>query len=217
MGRARITNGQNQAIKGLFGDTRGRLLVELCGQPQTAAELAARVETSSNAVRVHLDGLRKAGLVDYTIERRGVGKPRHVYANTASAEILLSIGYVPTLEALLQELREQLNGGFSPFLRSAGRSLGEQVSTPERGVPAAVAALESLGASVAVKRIAGGRRLSTRCCPLAAVTRTTPEMCSLVESMLAATSGLRVNELCVRGAHPRCHFLLDAQPTERSI
>ena len=58
---------QRVPASGVWGEARGRILVELCGHPQTAAELATRVGTSGNAVRVHLDGLRDAGLVDYTV------------------------------------------------------------------------------------------------------------------------------------------------------
>src|SRR5215212_9654966 len=98
---------RSDAVNGLFGDARGRLLVELCGRPQTAVELARRVKTSSNAVRVHLDGMRRAGLVDYVVERRGVGKPRHVYAITATAEELLSAAYTQTLVALISILQQR--------------------------------------------------------------------------------------------------------------
>lgn len=201
---------RTEAVNGLFGDARGRLLLELCGQPQTAVELARLVETSANAVRVHLDGLRRAGLVDYIVEKRGVGKPRHVYAITATAEDLLSAAYTQALQALLDTLRNRLNGGFAPLLRDVGKTLANERNEKKRGgVRGAVSALESLGASVATKRKAGATTLTTRCCPLAAVTRTTPQMCEMVESLLATSSGLPVTERCTRGAHPRCSFVVD--------
>lgn len=200
-----VTDGD--AVGGLFGDARGRLLRALCGRPQTAAELARRVKTSSNAVRVHLDGLRRVGLVDYQVERRGVGKPRHVYAITSAAENLLSVGYIPTLDALLDELRNHLKSGFTPFMRQVGQALAERSgSRGHRGIPAAVSALESLGASVSVKRNPDGGMMTTQCCPLAAITRNKSEVCNLVASFLASASGQRVQDECVRGEHPRCHF-----------
>lgn len=205
------TGGQRakNGIAGLVGQPRLRLLEEMCGRPQTAAELARRVNTSANAVRVHLDGLRQAGLVDYVVERRGVGKPRHVYTITRAAEDLLSTGYAPTLEAVLRKLSEQLDGGLRPFLRDVGKSLGDQyASTDREGFRAAVVALESLGSPVRVKRTVSSRQLTTNCCPLAVVTRNTPEICALVESLLASASGLHVVEHCVRGRHPRCQFQL---------
>src|SRR5438067_13111617 len=92
----------SKAVDGILGEPRGRLLTALCGRPQTAVELATAVGTSSNAVRVHLAGLRSAGLVDYQVARRGVGKPTHVYSVTTAAEYLLSSAYAPTLQALLE-------------------------------------------------------------------------------------------------------------------
>lgn len=200
---------RTEAVNGLFGDSRGRLLTELCGQPQTAVELARRVKTSSNAVRVHLDGMRRAGLVDYIVERRGVGKPRHVYAITATAENLLSAAYTQALEALLATLRTRMNGGFAPLLRDVGETLAKARDSKKTGIRSAVSALESLGASVVTKRNKSATTLTARCCPLAAVTRNTPEVCGLVESLLESSSGLAVTEQCVRGAHPRCSFLVD--------
>ena len=194
---------------GLLGGARTRLLEELCGKPQTAIELAAKVNTSASAVRVHLDGLKKAGMVDYRIERRGVGKPRHVYALTTFAESLLSRGYVPTLDAVLGKLRHRLDGEFATFLRDVGRSLAKsKPSARSGGVQAAVSALESIGASVTVTGNKTVSQLRTNCCPLAAITRKNPEMCGLVESMLASASGRAVQEHCLRGEQPRCEFTI---------
>ncbi|MFL5607026.1 MAG: helix-turn-helix domain-containing protein, partial [Gemmatimonadaceae bacterium] len=114
------------ASNGVFGEPRGRLLTELCGHPQTATELAERVRTSSNAVRVHLDALREAGLVAFTVERRGVGKPTHVYALTEAAEYVLSAAYAPALRAILATLRQERDGGLAAWLRGAGATLTRQ-------------------------------------------------------------------------------------------
>ena len=213
MAAKRIPDGsaaRHNAIEGLFGYARARLLYELCGEPQTASELARRVATSSNAVRVHLDGLRTAGLVDYRVERRGVGKPRHVYAITSEAENLLSAAYARTLKTLLEKLDSRLDGELSALLREVGASLGalQDTTASEKGLGTAVGAFESLGASVSVKRTGARRELNTKCCPLAVVTRDTPAMCGMVKSLLATASGMRVSEKCARGEHPRCHFVL---------
>src|SRR5215218_5141352 len=123
-------------VHGVLGEPRGRLLARLCGRPQTAVELAEQVGTSSNAVRVHLEGLRSAGLVVYEIARRGVGKPTHVYSLTAAAEYLLSSAYLPTLQTLVEILRGRLNGGFTPLLREVGASLAKTSATKptKRGI-----------------------------------------------------------------------------------
>src|SRR2546423_2768628 len=117
---------QQLATNGILGEPRGRVLAELCGHPRTAAELAERIGTSSNAVRVHLDALRGAGLVAFTVERRGVGKPTHVYALTEAAEYVLSAAYAPALRAILVTLRQERDDGLAAWLRGAGATLTRQ-------------------------------------------------------------------------------------------
>jgi predicted ArsR family transcriptional regulator len=67
--------------------------------------------------------------------------------------------------------------------------------------------LGSFGAPATVKTQAKERVVSNTFCPLAAVTRQTPEVCQLMESLLSAASGIRLRERCERGAHPRCAFI----------
>jgi predicted ArsR family transcriptional regulator len=206
-------SARSSKVHGVLGEARGRLLTELCGKPQTAVELAKKVGTSSNAVRVHLDGLRSAGLVDFRVDRRGVGKPTHVYALTSEGESVMSSAYAPTLQALLDILRERLDGGFAPLLRHAGTSLAKRVHGSARqparpSIAAATALLRELGGPVTVEIVGKERVLSNTCCPLAAVTREGPEVCQLMEEALTAASGVTMRERCARGEHPRCAFVV---------
>jgi predicted ArsR family transcriptional regulator len=185
------------------------VLSELCGHPQTAAEVAARVGTSANAVRAHLESLRDAGLVDYCVERRGVGKPRHVYAMTSAAEALLSSAYEPTLEALLELLARRRKSDFRSLLRALGSVLGARAAagaSKRRPLAVAAATLESFGAPVTISTRSGERIIGNQCCPLAGVARRTPEICEMMESLLQAASGLRLQARCERGSQPRCSF-----------
>lgn len=185
--------------------------------PQTAIELGARLGISANAVRVHLDGLRRAGLVDYRVERRGVGKPRHVYSITASAEYFLSAAYAPTLNALLSVAEKQLNGGLRTLLREAGGALCNEMHKPSGASPvkAAANALASLGRPVKITKRGSARVLTTSCCPLGTASRRTSHVCVLVEAMLTAASGLPVSEACVRGDEPRCRFMIGPSTESR--
>lgn len=199
------------AAQGLLGDARVRLLDRLCGSPQTAAELASRLGISANAVRVHLEALRAAGLVAYRVERRGVGKPRHVYSITTAAEYLLSTAYAPTLIALLKAADDRSHDDVGSLLRAAGETLfREMPARPELPpVTAAARALESLGRPVRVTKEGSSRVLATQCCPLGAVSRESPHICALVEAMLISASGLAVRETCHRGDQPRCRFRVE--------
>ena len=209
-----------QAASGsVLGEPRGRLLTTLCGHPATAAELAERVGTTGNAVRVHLGALREAGLVEFRVERRGVGKPTHVYSLTAAAEYLLSSAYAPALRAMLDTLREDLDGGVETWLRRAGAALfRSRHSTVRRGdeVTDGIELLRSLGAAVSTEIDGRDTIVRTSCCPLGAVTRAAPESCKLLEGALGATlPSHRVRERCERGEHPRCVFVLEAARTRR--
>ena len=203
------------ASSAILGEPRGRVLVELCGHPQTAAELAERVGTSSNAVRVHLDALRDAGLVGFAVERRGVGKPTHVYALTETAEYVLSTAYAPALRAILATLRQELDGGLSVWLRRAGATLADQEgpsTLQHTHLDAALELLRGLGAVVSVERHGNNHIVRSACCPLGAATRTVPEICKLLEGAVGATLPSHlVQDRCDRGEHPRCAFVIEAR------
>lgn len=196
----------------ILSEPRGRLLGELCAHPQTAAELAERVGTSSNAVRIHLNALRKGGLVAFDVERRGVGKPAHRYSLTSAGEVLLSNAYAPVLRAMLEALRQDLDGELAPWLRRAGASLArEHSSTGRRSgeIDRGVELLRTLGAVVSTSKEGRDTIIRTSCCPLAAATRSAPESCKLLEGALDAILPSRdVRERCERGDHPRCVFVL---------
>jgi len=196
-------------IHRVLGEARGRVLTELGAQPQSAVELAERVGTSSNAVRVHLESLRDAGMVDYEIVRRGVGKPTHVYSLTPLGEYLMSSAYAPVLQGILDTLRSHMNGDFTPLMRDVGASLGSRAgpAASQKGLETAAEVLGSFGAPATVKTQAKERVVRNTCCPLAAVTRRTPEVCQLMEALLSAASGTRLRERCERGAHPRFAFV----------
>lgn len=199
------------AVAGVTGTARGRLLAELCGSPLTALELAARVHTSSNAVRVHLQALRRAGLVQYHVERRGVGKPRHVYTLTFAAEYLLSSAYAPALRAIVDTLRAQADGAAATLLRDAGAALAVERDPGSDGEPkvqAGVRLLRALGGSPRLERREDEAVLHSDCCPLGAVTRATPELCFLLEGAIATATGAPARQRCERGAHPHCAFVL---------
>jgi predicted ArsR family transcriptional regulator len=194
----------------VLGETRWRILVELCRHHLTASELADVVQTSANAVRAHLDALEDAGLVIFAVERRKVGKPTHVYSLTSAAESLLSKGYAPALAAVLLVARERLNGGFLPLVRDAGTALAASAETrlSGQGIERAKALLDGLGAPSEIVQSNGRTTVRAACCPLGAITRQTPEMCSMMEAAVSAASGMSVRERCVRGDHPQCEFEL---------
>src|SRR3954463_15079999 len=96
-----LTSGLSQRF---HESTRGRILSLLRVAPRTVDELAGELKVTDNAVRQHLTGLERDGLVRGVGVRRsgGAGKPATVYELHADAEPLLSRAYAPVLGTLLE-------------------------------------------------------------------------------------------------------------------
>ena len=88
-------------LKALGDETRFSMYRELASSthPLSAHDLADRLGIHANTVRLHLERLREAGLVDVEPVRRGtVGRPQHLYFLAAGAPAL---GFDPPAHALL--------------------------------------------------------------------------------------------------------------------
>jgi len=87
------------------GGVRGSILLQLKrSQSLTTKELASRLGVSLNAVRHHLRDLEQHGLVEYQIERRGVGAPVFAYRLAEAGLALFPRRYETLLLGLLQQL-----------------------------------------------------------------------------------------------------------------
>jgi len=196
----------------LLESTRGRVLALLRRSAQTVNELAAALDLTDNAVRLHLAALERDGLVEqHGVRREGAGKPAHVYRTTAAAEALFPKPYdrvLAELLALLEERhgREQVEA----WLREVGERLGRPAaakagSLRERAEHAA-AVLTDLGGLAEVQEDDGALRLQGYGCPLGALAATHPSACSLAEALVTELVGAPVVEECERGERPRCGF-----------
>src|SRR5690349_19473957 len=91
-------------LKALGDETRFSMYQELASStaPVTASELADRLGIHANTVRLHLERLREAGLVEVEPVHRGtVGRPQHVYSLAPGAP---GLGFDPPSHALLAGL-----------------------------------------------------------------------------------------------------------------
>jgi DeoR family suf operon transcriptional repressor len=87
------------------GGVRGSILFQLKrSQSLTTKELASRLGVSLNAVRHHLRDMEQHGLVEYRIERRGVGAPVFAYRLADAGLALFPRRYETLLLGLLQQL-----------------------------------------------------------------------------------------------------------------
>ena len=87
-------------------------------------------------------------------------------------------------------------------------AVGETVPTDgaRAGLEGAVGVLNELGGLAELEEHDGGLLIRGYSCPLSGVTPEHPEVCRMVETLIAEVAGVAVHELCDRGEKPRCRF-----------
>ena len=91
-----------------FSSTRGQVVSLLRRGSRTVDELAGELDLTDNAIRAHLIGLERDGLVRQGEPRRGGGKPSLTFELTEEAERLFPKAYGVLLTGLLSVLAERL-------------------------------------------------------------------------------------------------------------
>jgi predicted ArsR family transcriptional regulator len=200
-------------VERLTGETRARLLGLLRRSQQTVNRLADALGLTDNAVRTHIAGLSRDGLVkDVGAERDTGGKPARVYALTKEGEELFPKAYAFVLGELVEEIaRNDGRERAVKFLRAVGeRAAAGAAATPLRDnaarVEAAATMLRDLGGDIEVQRTDAGWRLQGYGCPLSAATAQHPEVCAVAQALVEQITGRRVTECCDRSERPRCAF-----------
>jgi predicted ArsR family transcriptional regulator len=201
--------------KRFFESTRGRIVTLLRRSSRTVEELARALDLTDNGVRAHLAVLERDGIVRQRGSVRhgtGGGKPAYVYELAPEAEDLFPKAYEPVLRRLLDVLSERAGEERSEaLLRKVGGRLAEErevVPTDDARarLEAAVEVLNELGGLAEFEESDGGLVIRGYSCPLAAVTPDHPEVCRMVETLIAELAGVPVRERCDRGERPRCCF-----------
>jgi len=116
-----------EVLKALGDETRFEMYRELATSttPLSAQDLADALGLHANTVRLHLERLREAGLVDVEAIHRGtVGRPQHLYSLAPGAP---GLGFDPPAHALLAGLlaamAEQM-GANAEAAKQTGRAWG---------------------------------------------------------------------------------------------
>ncbi len=201
-----------------FESTKGRIVDLLRQGVDTVDELAARLELTDNAVRLHLATLERDGVVRASGVRRGggVGKPATLYEITPAAEPTFSRAYLPLLSALLEALGDRLGvRELRALMRDVGRRLGAGQPGVEGDARAraelASQVLNSLGGLTRVEAAPDGTARVRGCgCPLSVAVEKREEVCVAVQTMLREVTGSEVKEHCDRSGKPQCQFIVPA-------
>lgn len=195
-----------------WASTQGRLVVLLRGGDLAVKQLAEALGLTGNAVRAHLATLERDGLVGPTGSRRGTRKPNVLYGLTPAGEHLFPRMYGPILRHLLSELKDRVPADtVVDMVRAVGRRMAPDYRAAVAGGAAghpdrALAVLRDLGGFCDAEAQEGKTLLTCSDCPLGAVVAAHPEVCRLIETLLADVLGVPVQERCQVGEKPKCAF-----------
>jgi predicted ArsR family transcriptional regulator len=174
-------------LKALGDETRFSMYQELASSTAalTATELAERLGLHANTVRLHLERLREAGLVDVEPVHRGtVGRPQHVYSLAAGAPGLgLDPPSYTVLAGMLAMLAERV-GAEAVDATAAGRSWGVEAGRRTHSkscVKALFGEMDRLGFDPEREaRPGGGAEIAFLHCPFRELAEAYPELvCNL--------------------------------------
>jgi predicted ArsR family transcriptional regulator len=192
-------------LKALGDETRFSMYQELAGStaPLSATELAARLGLHANTVRLHLERLREAGLVDVEAIHRGkVGRPQHVYSLAPGAP---GLGFDPPsytlLAGLLASIAERV-GADADDATAAGHAWGAEAGRRTRARSCAKALsgeMQRLGFDPASVEHGATTDMAFLHCPFRELAEAYPELvCNLhrgiCEGVVEAVGGGSVEE-----------------------
>jgi predicted ArsR family transcriptional regulator len=163
-------------------------------------------------VRSHLAALERDGLVRQSGLRRGLRKPHYAYQLTPMAEQFFPKAYDTLLNQVLSVLEHRLPvEEVEETLWEVGRNLAlsvalKQTSTFEERVQAAVRLLGELGGLAEMEQQTDQFVIHGASCPFAAIVVNHPQLCGMVETVVAEITKASVQERCQRDAPPQCRF-----------
>lgn len=199
--------------KQLLDSSRGRVVTLLQHGAQTADDIASKLGVTTNAVREHLAGMERDGLVQRTGRRPGTTRPSHIFELTPEVEQLLSQAYIPFLTELVRVFAESLAAErVDMLMRQVGEGLADGLAPRKR--PAGLRARVSLASSLINEHLGavtnveenGSYVIRGTACPLAALTGKHPSVCLAMESLVMKVVGSQVHECCDRIGRPQCCF-----------
>ena len=209
-------------LKALGDETRFSMYQELAAStaPLTATQLADRLGIHANTVRIHLERLRDAGLVDVEPVHRGtVGRPQHVYTLAPGAP---GLGLDPPshtlLSGLLASLAERL-GAEADDARASGHAWGEEAGKRTRSrscVKALAGEMERLGFDPSLQSRGDVADIAFLHCPFRELAEAYPELvCNLhrgiCEGVVSSVGGGRIEEFASLYDRDPCRVTVAAE------
>ena len=208
-----VSMARTNLDKRFFESTRGRIVTLLRGANRTVNELAAELGLTDNAVRSHLTGLERDGLVAPAGTIKGFRKPHATYRLTDEARHIFPKPYDSILIRLIGVLKQRLKRSpLNAIFHDVGDELaGEDLSglTSKQRMAKALESLEEMGGAPRIVDENGQVSIKSESCPFADAVVEHPEVCKIAESMVAKIVGKKVVETCDRTATPKCCFAIE--------
>jgi predicted ArsR family transcriptional regulator len=198
--------------KGFFTTTRGRILLLLRRSRRTVKELEEALDLTENAVRSHLTTMQNYGLVEQHVRRTpGAGKPAYEYRLTPQAQSMFPVAQGTMLDSLLADMEVELNPAeYQERLRAVGRRMASRylISPGDRRtrLDEAMRVLDNMGGVMELEEKDGTFLICGYSCPLGTTPNAHPQVCKVMEEMLASMLGVPVREQCERGELLSCQL-----------
>jgi predicted ArsR family transcriptional regulator len=198
--------------KRFFESTRGRIVMLLRDASRTVNDLAAELGLTDNAVRAHLLGLERDGLVALAGTVKGFRKPHSTYRLTDEARHIFPKPYDSILNRLIGVLKQRFKRRpIKEIFYDVGQELVSEdlsgLSQAER-LGTAITSLEDMGGAPKLIEQDGTTFIKSESCPFADAVSEHPEFCKIAESMLEKIIGQPVTETCDRTVSPKCCFAI---------
>ncbi len=184
--------------------------------PASIKDVAAVLDVTPSAVRLHLTQLQASGAIRADKVREGVGRPHYVYSATPLAHNLLCKDYGELANSLMEEISEtQGVDGLQGVLHRVGDRLAatyrDQVWGRELAdrVTAWAAFLDQRGVPVTIKDTDDGYVLQEYGCPYQNVAAENRAVCEMERQVMALLleSGVKLTQ-CVLDGYRGCQFTI---------
>jgi predicted ArsR family transcriptional regulator len=175
-----------------FASTRGRIAAALRRRHSaSAADLAQELRLSPNAIRQHLSGMQREGLVSERAVRRSKTKPTHEFSLTDAGGQLFPQHYDVLLNAVLREVRD-IGGeqAVEQIFERMGRRSAEKFAARtsntggEKRVGVLVDLLREHGVEADYNADGGTFVIAEHNCPYAETVKEHPQVCSVIHHVL---------------------------------
>jgi predicted ArsR family transcriptional regulator len=200
---------------GFANTPAGRVLkaVQLRGQA-SIKDLAADMEVTPSAIRMHIAQLQATGAIEADKVREGVGRPYFVYSVTPEAHNLFYKDYGDLARLLLEEVAETQGADvLQRVLRRVSQRLADlyrdQVWSQKLAdrVEAWAELLDQRGVAVEIERTDAGFVVREYGCPYQNVALENRAVCEMERQVMARLleSGVEMTQ-CVLDGHRGCQF-----------